>query len=339
MNTLEEMVSQLPITVTVHEPVFLSNEVFKLKEGDVVSATLWNALHSTLINKINSFQTIFKQYSTYFITVFEDLNTLHTDVETINLALTKLDVPDQVYDPESTKPQSGKAIASALINYVPIRSGATWVFDGGNASTSNSVNIPLVLDNVMSDDSENVVINKVIKAYIDAQHNAQQLALTKHTINCNQQIETLELSLEQRITNIINTLSTIEDYPVEVGTFADSPNVVWTYRKWNSGIAECWCSTSFYGNISNLDNDTGTYLSDSFSLNFPTGLFKVGTVPRVFNAQQFGTVAFEVKRRQWSYASNTNTGEYNIYTTRSFAYTTPVDTPFVINFEAKGVWK
>lgn len=39
------------------------------------------------------------------------------------------------------------------------------------------------------------------------------------------------------ITNVATT--PVADYVVEQGTSG-----VWTYRKWNSGIAECWCRTT-----------------------------------------------------------------------------------------------
>lgn len=47
-----------------------------------------------------------------------------------------------------------------------LENGTEWVFDGGNAET-NSAEIKFILDNQMSDESENAVENKVIKEYID----------------------------------------------------------------------------------------------------------------------------------------------------------------------------
>ena len=62
----------------------------------------------------------------------------------------------------------------------------------------------------------------------------------------------------------IDILST--DYIVEEGT-----DGIWTYRKWNSGIAECWGKHKFsnipataWGNI---------YMASCGSVNFPAGLF------------------------------------------------------------------
>ena len=79
--------------------------------------------------------------------------------------------------------------------------------------------------------------------------------------------------MKELLTNIINKiqqiaekLGLIADYVVEQGTSG-----IWTYRKWNSGIAECW------GVPSKTVSSSGTFIgayafSTSFSL--PSGLFK-----------------------------------------------------------------
>jgi hypothetical protein len=59
-----------------------------------------------------------------------------------------------------------------------------------------------------------------------------------------------------------------KDYIIEQGT-----DGIWTYRKWNSGIAECWG----YTEIQNLDCGaeyySGFYYSKSTSVPFPNNLF------------------------------------------------------------------
>lgn len=63
------------------------------------------------------------------------------------------------------------------------------------------------------------------------------------------------------------TEGAIADYVVEQGT-----SDIWTYRKWNSGIAECWgywTTTSTFPNAYN-----GAYESaNSLKKNLPSGLF------------------------------------------------------------------
>ena len=61
------------------------------------------------------------------------------------------------------------------------------------------------------------------------------------------------------ITTSIKALSV--DYIVEQGTSG-----IWTYRKWNSGIAECWGTAS--------KNETGTYGNYlCLCQSYPSGLF------------------------------------------------------------------
>lgn len=64
----------------------------------------------------------------------------------------------------------------------------------------------------------------------------------------------------------------ISDFVVEQGTSG-----IWTYRKWNSGVAECWgryqpgsvASTTKWGNI---------YYGTISSVNFPSGLFNAAPI-------------------------------------------------------------
>ena len=60
---------------------------------------------------------------------------------------------------------------------------------------------------------------------------------------------------------------TSADYITEQGT-----SEIWTYRKWNSGIAECWGEKSW--TISSWTSWGGTYYSTTLSvINYPTNLF------------------------------------------------------------------
>ena len=69
------------------------------------------------------------------------------------------------------------------------------------------------------------------------------------------------------LTNILNEVlpSTAVDYIVEQGT-----DGIWTYRKWNSGVAECWGYKLTTGTFSAWGS---VYSHDVPAENFPTGLF------------------------------------------------------------------
>ena len=124
---------------------------FRLKEGDVVPAALWNAVLNMFITHINELEYVFK-------------------------------------------------------------GGTEWVFDGGDAS--NNLNIELVIDKQMSDESDNPVANRVVKQYVDTQ-------------------------IQDSTSEVLNTMSdynaNIKDYFTDTGT-----DGIWTYEKRASGIAECW---------------------------------------------------------------------------------------------------
>ena len=64
------------------------------------------------------------------------------------------------------------------------------------------------------------------------------------------------ISLKNTLKAITKALSV--DYIVEQGTSG-----IWTYRKWNSGIAECW----------GTEKKTATVTYQEFIMSYPSGLF------------------------------------------------------------------
>ena len=59
----------------------------------------------------------------------------------------------------------------------------------------------------------------------------------------------------------------IADFVVEQGTSG-----IWTYRKWNSGIAECW-GTAKSGTYTNTNTWGGGKYMNIGTMSFPSGLF------------------------------------------------------------------
>ncbi len=116
---------------------------------------------------------------------------------------------DQTYDPESENAQSGVAMSGVLKKYLSVDSNAEWVFDGGNAESS--MDIELIVDSEISDTSNNAISNRAVKEYID-----------KNIDNVENYVTEVEKKIEA-------------DYIIEQGTEG-----IWTYRKWASGMAECW---------------------------------------------------------------------------------------------------
>jgi hypothetical protein len=73
---------------------------------------------------------------------------------------------------------------------------------------------------------------------------------------------------DERISAIVGTFETPVDYIIEQGKSGS-----WTYRKWNSGIAECWGTVT--GTLAPTTNESGITGLKVFSgsVAFPTDLF------------------------------------------------------------------
>ena len=123
---------------------------------------------------------------------------------------------DSSYNPESTDALNGKAVSSALANYLPLDAELQLELDGGNAGAE--LDIEYVVDSAMSDTSSNPVENRVIKKYVD--------------------------EIDKRVDEIDTK---IIDYPVEKGTVG-----VWNYCKWNSGAVDLW-GESIYTPTNTID--------------------------------------------------------------------------------------
>lgn len=122
------------------------------------------------------------------------------------------------------------------------------------------------------------------------------------------------------------TISSV-DYIVEQGV-----DGIWTYRKWNSGIAECWGTHSWtvtsWGAWGNL------YESNNSYANYPTGLFIskpiVQIVPNCDNGA-VGAASVEV----WTGHTAIRTPSFNFIRGNTGA----TNTTGAVNIYARGTWK
>ena len=111
------------------------------------------------------------------------------------------------------------------------------------------------------------------------------------------------------------------DYIVEQGTSG-----IWTYRKWNSGVAECW-GTYTSGNIS-VASRNGWYSGECIPDNFPTGLFN--SVPKMStNCTTWGT-GFH-----FSFAYSVTSSGCKVGGIRNDL----VSSPMTVDIFATGTWK
>lgn len=208
------------------------------KAGDVVTAELWNSVLGFFVQNTNSIQNVLSAHGEAFATMYNTFTIVLDDVR------------EMQYKTEQAK--------AALEN------GTLWIFDGGNAEgaidldgdnipDTNVADVKLVIDSEMSDNSSNMVKNKVIKKYVDTtvltgvqnlktSFDATIDVVKEETQNyVNEQVK--EVS-----ENLLSFKESVADYIVEQGMKNG-----WTYRKWNSGMAEMWLYTEST-ETSSLDN-------------------------------------------------------------------------------------
>ena len=195
------------------------------KAGDVITAELWNSVLGFFVQNTNSIQDVLSAHGEAFATMYNTFTVVLDDVR------------EMQYKTEQAK--------------ASLENGTLWIFDGGNAEgaidldgdntpETNVADVKIVIDGEMSDNSSNMVKNKAIKKYVDTavstgvqnlktSFNATIAAVEEETQNyVNEQVK--EVS-----ENVAAFKGSVADYIVEQGTSG-----IWTYRKWASGIAECW---------------------------------------------------------------------------------------------------
>lgn len=114
----------------------------------------------------------------------------------------------------------------------------------------------------------------------------------------------------------------IADYPVEVGRSG-----IWTYRKWASGIAECWGHTATESIAFSNSSGYGYWIERTQSL--PAGLF---TSIDKGDADRFGQGSTLITAAVNTIVDN-NTFRYYVWATLSGTV------PCAISFDFKGRWK
>jgi hypothetical protein len=103
--------------------------------------------------------------------------------------------------------------------------------------------------------------------------------------------------------------SKLADFPIEDGT-----DGIWTYRKWASGLAECWGNAT--GTASFTRTWGGLYICDAFDVPFPNGLFIANPVVTmsaqggnsliVFNGGTLNATSMKIQAGKGSSTSNYN---------------------------------
>lgn len=129
--------------------------------------------------------------------------------------------------------------------------------------------------------------------------------------------------------------SDVADFVIEQGT-----SDIWTYRKWNSGIAECWGTSSGTTSITTQWYQATMYVADTvFCEKYPSNLF-VSRPNIQVTAQANGDgmaswlYAENVKELPTGYTLLNSTGPYRIARPTQAA-----SAPYNIYWHALGKWK
>lgn len=93
------------------------------------------------------------------------------------------------------------------------------------------------------------------------------------------------------------TLGFLKDYIVEQGTSG-----IWTYRKWNSGRAECWGRRQVDVNVNTAWGSTGLYYGTVDTVGFP---FKFTEVPALNVTVEYGTDNYSLFAASCGYSAAT----------------------------------
>ena len=141
-------------------------------------------------------------------------------------------------------------------------------------------------------------------------------------------------------------LSWLPDFVVETGTYSmgtTSSGIsygTWTYRKWASGVAECWGSYSDTVTSSNTTNWGAMYTSDAefagFGVTLPSGLFVATPVVSATLRYNSGANAWLATRGEGGVATKEKTSAYQLIRPTAFPSTNPT---YVLDLRVTGKWK
>lgn len=157
--------------------------------------------------------------------------------------------------------QNAEAVAEANAKMQAVLRG-TWKFDGGNASNKTEFTV----SDEIKDGGTNLVRSGAIKDYVENEIE------TYNSDTVNPQITKLESGYDEQATEISgikNSIVGMADYIVEQGTAG-----IWVYRKWKSGISECWGRISdIYNGTSGSTGEGSIYDYQERTVEFPGDLF------------------------------------------------------------------
>lgn len=183
----------------------------------------------------------------------------------------------------------------------------------------------------VKDNTDDIYVGKVTTYTANGTSNTTSFPVLKgHTYQVANQASVDDSHIYYRYYKFKNPTATcgLADFIVEQGTSG-----IWTYRKWNSGIAECWGTHSW--TVTQWGAWGSAYESNESYVNYPTNLF-ISTpwfqaTGGCDETDHVGLMSIEV----WTSGSNIRTP--SIIGTRPSAITG--SKTVVAHLQAKGRWK
>lgn len=155
-----------------------------------------------------------------------------------------------------------------------LEAGSVIIFQGGNASSKFAVDV--VIDGEISGVSSNPVENKVVKQFVETVLEDGTEALKKAGNN-EIEIDDLKKDLEETNQNIEDAKALgLRSYGTKDG---------WTYKIWNNGEAECYCTVAqTFKILQPWANTNNTMYVSSGEQNIVTFPFEFAEPPHCFYA-------------------------------------------------------
>lgn len=120
----------------------------------------------------------------------------------------------------------------------------------------------------------------------------------------------------------------LQDYIVEQGSKG-----IWTYRKWNSGIAECWGVYSYSTSVSSVWASPIYVSTMADAQPYP---FKFKEIPMEWASVESSENACWLYKESSGHNTTTHTASYRPLKVNSFSSSTQT---FEIRYYVKGTWK
>lgn len=217
---------------------------------------------------------------------------------------------DKTFTPDSDNPQSGRAIAAALLPYVNLQDNIEWVFDGGDSS--RAVTSEIITTDKVAIGSEALVTSDAVASYVTEEVNKIASAFNEFKDEAVTKFDSLNSTITNNTQYAVETRECLEgrttDFILMQGEVGN-----WAYRQWSSGILECW----FDGYVDFKDEDcasTGIYNIYVASVNL--------TIPFNFIEPPVSFASCQWHYTDWVDAQVTfDTEQNNVVTVRKFGNT------------------